>query len=335
MKREIKTNIPLVFLLVGLALLMGSVISFCVGKYPISLGEIRDLLTGGEVKPMTYKVFFTLRVPRTIMALLGGMGLGLAGAVYQNIFKNPLASPDIIGISSGANMGAAIAIVSVSGTMVSIAVGAFTGGLAAVMLVMILVQATRSNATSTYVLAGIIISALANTVIMLLKYYADSESELAAIEYWTMGSLASITASKVWAILPFWAIGFGGLLLLHRQVGLLSLNEEECRSLGVRLSRVRITVLLLSTLLVSSVICVTGLISFAGLIAPHIARMMIRRQNSQTLVLSSLVGGGVLLISDILARTLYAAELPISILTTVIGVPILVWFMCKRKGGVV
>ena len=330
-----KVNIPLVFCLVGLCLLAGALVSFCVGKFPITLEEIFALVTGGEVKEMTSKVFYTLRVPRTVMALLGGMGLGLAGGVYQSIFKNPLASPDIIGISSGANMGAAIAIVSVSGTMVSIAVGAFAGGLAAVMLVMVLVQATRSNATSTYVLAGIIISALANTVIMLLKYYADSESELAAIEYWTMGSLASITASKVWAILPFWLAGFGGLLLLHRQIGLLSLNEEECRALGVRLSRVRITVLLLSTLLVASVICVTGLISFAGLIAPHIARMMIRRQNSQTLVLSSMVGGGVLLIADILARTLYAAELPISILTTVIGVPILLWFMCKRKGGVV
>ena len=335
MKKEKKTNIPLTFALVALALVLGSVTSFCVGKYPISAEEIYALLTGGEVSTMTSKVFFTLRIPRTMMALLGGMGLGLAGGVYQNIFKNPLASPDIIGISSGANMGAAIAIVSAGGTMVSIAAGAFTGGLAAVLLVMILVQTTRSNSTSTYVLAGIIISALANTVIMLLKYYADSESELAAIEYWTMGSLASITASKVLAIVPFWAVGFAGLLLLHRQIGLMSLNEEECRALGVRLKQVRIVVLLLSTLLVSSVICVTGLISFAGLIAPHIARMMIKRQNSQTLVLSSLVGGGVLLIADILARTLYAAELPISILTTVIGVPILVWFMCKRKGGVV
>ena len=335
MQNEKKVNIALIFILVGIALVVGSIVSFCVGKYPLTLEEIWALLTGGEVKPMTSKVFFTLRVPRTIMALLGGMGLGLAGAVYQNIFKNPLASPDIIGISSGANMGAAIAIVSAGGTMVSIAVGAFSGGLAAVLLVMILVQTTRSNSTSTYVLAGIIISALANTVIMLLKYYADSESELAAIEYWTMGSLASITASKVTAILPFWIAGFSGLLLLHRQVGLMSLNEEECRTLGVRLKQVRIAVLLLSTLLVASVICVTGLISFAGLIAPHIARMMIRRQNSQTLVLSSMVGGGVLLIADILARILYEAELPISILTTVIGVPILVWFMCKRKGGVV
>ena len=319
------------FTLIGLAILAGVLCSFCVGKYPIALSEIGALLTGSEVKEMTHKVFFTLRVPRTLMAVLCGAGLGIAGAVSQNIFKNPLASPDIIGISSGANMGAAIAIVSAGGAMVSVAIGAFAGGLAAVAMVMLLVQATRSNATSTYVLAGIIISAVAKAVIMLLKYYADSESKLAAIEYWTMGSLSSITASKVEAILPFWLLGFVGLLLLHRQVQLLSLNEEECRSLGVRLSRVRITVLLLSTLLVASIICVTGLISFAGLIAPHIARMMLGRQNTKTMVLSAMVGAGVMLVSDILARSLYSAELPISILTTIIGVPILVWFMCKRK----
>ena len=233
------------FTLVGLAILAGIICSFCVGKYPITLPEIGALVTGGEVKEMTHKVFFTLRVPRTLMAVFCGAGLGIAGSVYQNIFKNPLASPDIIGISSGANMGASIAIVAAGGAMVSVAIGAFAGGLAAVAMVMLLVQATRSNATSTYVLAGIIISAIAKAVIMLLKYFADSESKLAAIEYWTMGSLSSITASKVEAIFPFWLLGFLGLLLLHRQIGLLSLNEEECRSLGVRLLRVRVNVLLL------------------------------------------------------------------------------------------
>ncbi len=322
------------FLVVGAALAAAALGSCCVGKYPISLQEIGRILTGGEVEEMTRRVFWNLRLSRTAMAVLSGAGLGLAGAVYQIIFKNPLASPDIIGISSGANLGAAAAIVAVSGAMATVAAGAFLGGLLAVAMVMLLVRATRSLSTSTYVLAGIIISAVANAMIMLLKYYADSDSELAAIEYWTMGSLASVTASKVLTILPFWLVGFGGLLLLHRQVGLLSLNEEECRMLGVRLRPIRRVILLLSTLLVSSVVSVTGLISFTGLIAPHIARVMIRRQNTQTMVLSALVGALVLLIADILARSLYAAELPLSILTTVIGVPVLLWFMCKRKGEI-
>lgn len=319
------------YTLVGAILIAAMLCSFCMGKYPISLDEIGCLLGGKDVADMTRRVFFTLRVPRTCMAILSGAGLGLAGAVYQIIFKNPLASPDIIGISSGANLGAAVAIVTIGGSMVSVAGGAFIGGLLAVLMVILLVRATRSTATSTYVLAGIIIAAVAKAFIMLLKYYADSESQLAAIEYWTMGSLAAVTASKVLAILPFWVIGFGGLLLLRRQVELLALNEEECRALGVRLRPIRLTVLALSTLLVASVICVTGLISFVGLIAPHITTFMIKRQNTKGMVLSGMVGGAILLISDIFARTLSAAEIPISILTTIIGVPVLVWFMCVRK----
>ncbi len=319
------------YALVGAILIVTMLCSFCVGKYPISLLEIKKLICGGEVADMTRKVFYTLRVPRTCMAILSGAGLGLAGAVYQIIFKNPLASPDIIGISSGANLGAAVAIVTVGGSMIGVASGAFIGGLLAVLMVVLLVRATRSTSTSTYVLAGIIIAAVAKAFIMLLKYYADSESQLAAIEYWTMGSLASVTAGKVLSVLPFWLIGFAGLLLLRRQVELMSLNEEECRALGVRLRPVRLTILALSTLLVASVICVTGLISFAGLIAPHIAAFMIKRQNTKTMILSGMVGGAILLIADMLARTLYAAEIPISILTTVIGVPVLVWFMCVRK----
>ena len=198
---------------------------------------------------------------------------------------------------------------------------------------MLLVRATRANTTATYVLAGIVISAVAKSAIMLLKYYADSESNLAAIEYWTMGSFAGVTASKVLSVLPFWLIGFAGLFLLRRQVGLLSLNEEECRMLGVRLHRVRLAVLSLSTLLVASIVSITGLISFIGLIAPHISRMMIKRENTDTMVLAAMVGGAVMLIADILARSLYAGGLPISILTTIIGVPVLVYFMCKRKEG--
>ena len=321
------------FWIVGAFIVLTFLASVCIGNYAISLPEIGAILTGGEVNAMTRNVFFTLRLPRACMGLMAGAGLGVAGSVYQMIFKNPLASPDIIGVSSGANLGAAVAIVSVGTGVGGIAAGAFAGGLLAVAFVMLLVRATRANTTATYVLAGIVISAVAKSVIMLLKYYADSESNLAAIEYWTMGSFAGVTAGKVFSVLPFWLIGFAGLFLLRRQVGLLSLNEEECRMLGVRLHQVRLAVLTLSTLLVASIVSITGLISFFGLIAPHIARMMIKRENTDTMVLSAMVGGAVLLVADILARSLYAGGLPISILTTVIGVPVLVYFMCKRREG--
>lgn len=319
--------------LVGACIAAAFIASICIGNFPITVKEIIAIFTGSEVSTMTRNVFFTLRLPRACMGLMAGAGLGVAGSVYQMIFRNPLASPDIIGVSSGANLGAAIAIVSVGIGIRGIAIGAFAGGLLAVGFVMLLVRATRANTTATYVLAGIVISAVAKSAIMLLKYYADSESNLAAIEYWTMGSFAGVTASKVLSVLPFWLIGFAGLFLLRRQIGLLSLNEEECRMLGVRLHRVRLAVLSLSTLLVASIVSITGLISFIGLIAPHISRMMIKRENTDTMVLAAMVGGAVMLIADILARSLYAGGLPISILTTIIGVPVLVYFMCKRKEG--
>ena len=326
-----RARTPLLFAVITAAVLTAAVVSICVGKYSISIRDIGAILTGAPVDDMTLRVFTTLRLSRTLMAIIAGIGLGMAGSVYQIIFKNPLASPDIIGIAGGANLGAAIAIVSISTSgMIAIAACAFWGGLAAVVCVMLLVRATRARATSAYVLAGIVINAVSKAVIMALKYFADPENELAAMEYWEMGTFGNTTMSKLLSVLPMFAVGFLGILLLRRQIELMSLSDNECRALGVRLKPVRAAVLVFSTLMVGSIISVTGLISFAGLIAPHTARLMLRRNNATTILLSGMVGAFVVLTADILARVLYSAELPISILTTVIGVPILAYFLCAR-----
>ena len=332
MNSKIKNRLtPILFAVITAAVITAAVVSVCVGKYTITTADIQAILKGEQVQAMTRMVFTTLRLPRTVMALIAGVGLGIAGSVYQIIFKNPLASPDIIGIAGGANLGAAVAIVSVSTSgMIAIAAGAFWGGLIAVVCVMLLVKATRSRSTSTYVLAGIVINAISKAVIMALKYFADPENELAAMEYWEMGTFGNTTLSKLLSILPMFLIGLAGILLLRRQIELMSLSDNECRALGVRLRPVRAAVLALSTLMVGSIISVTGLISFAGLIAPHTARLMLRRNDSTTIIMSGLVGAFVVLTADILARVLYSAELPISILTTVIGVPILIYFLCAR-----
>lgn len=332
MKSKERNITFLLFLTAAAAIILAAAVSLCIGKYPISPAEVWSLLRGGEGVPeMSRRVFFTLRLPRTIMGFLAGVGLGMAGSVYQIIFKNPLASPDIIGIAGGANLGAAAAIVLFSSCTASVAVGAFWGGLLAVGCVMLLVRATGSRATATYVLAGIVINAVSKACIMALKYFADPENQLAAIEYWEMGTFGNTTASKVVAILPMFLTGLAGILLLRRQIELMSLGDDECRALGVQLRPIRTAVLVFSTLLVASVISVTGLISFAGLIAPHTARLMLRRNNSLTICMSGLVGSVLVMGADILARVLYSAELPISILTTVIGVPILVYFLCRGK----
>lgn len=306
-------------------------ISICVGKYPIPLRDIATLLAGGEVPRLTQEVFWSLRVPRTVMALLAGIGLGMAGWVYQVIFKNPLASPDIIGVAGGANLGAAIAIVAMGNHPPWVTTSAFIGSMVVLMLVILLVRATGATHTTTYILAGIIMKALTEAGIMLLKYFADPEKELAAIEFWSMGSFGAITASKLQVVLPPFFLGLAGVLLLWRQVGLLGLEEEESRALGVRVGLVRIAVLGFSTLMVSSILSMTGLISFVGLIAPHIARLALRRRSFASCMMASLAGAFLLLMADSLARSLHGGELPISILTTLIGVPFMVQFMRKRR----
>lgn len=320
------------FTITAVVLLITELISLCIGKFHLDLGQILCLLFKNQGSEMAKTVFFKLRMPRTIMAVLAGAGLGLGGAVFQIVFKNPLASPDIIGVSSGVNLGAALAIVLSSYSMTAVCFGAFAGGLVAVGFVILLVKSTGSNTTSSYVLSGIIIAAIAKALIIILKYYADSESQLAAIEYWTMGSLASISIEKLLYIIPFWLIGFFMTLLLHRQISLLSLNDDESRALGVRTSIIRTVVLFFCTLLISSIISVTGLIAFAGLIAPHIAKLAIKKRDLSFLVMSSLLGAVIILVSDILARSLGTAEIPLSVLTTIIGVPVLVFFMLKRRG---
>ncbi len=213
----------------------------------------------------------------------------------------------------------------------SIAASSFSGSAKYLSaIIMALDMAFITMPASTYVLAGIVINAISKAIIMALKYFADPENELAAMEYWEMGTFGNTTLSKLLSILPMFLIGLIGILLLRRQIELMSLSDNECRALGVRLKPVRAAVLAFSTLMVGSIISVTGLISFAGLIAPHTARLMLRRNNSVTIIMSGMVGAFVVLTADILARVLYSAELPISILTTVIGVPILVYFLCTR-----
>lgn len=319
------------FLLVGALLAAALAASLFIGKYPFTPAQVVDILLGRPAEGR--KVFYALRLSRTLMAGLSGFGLAMAGSVYQTIFKNPLADPDLIGVVKGANLGAAVAIVALGNRILPVAVCAFAGGLCAVAAVMALVRATRLSSTAVYILAGIVVSAVSEALIMLLKFFADPDKELAAIEFWAMGSLGGVTSTKLLAVLPFFLAGLAGLCLLRRQIGLLSVSEEESRTLGVPVSAVRLAILALTTLMVASIICITGRIAFLGLIAPHIARLVFRRSGFPTVLFSGLVGAVLLTLADCAARWAYAVELPISVVTTVVGVPFLIYFMCRREGA--
>ncbi len=301
-----------------------AVASLFVGKYPLSL----DKLMAGD--GLQWRVFLTLRLSRTAMAVIGGFALGVAGFVYQTVFRNPLASPDIIGVSSGASAGAAVGILLLSGTA-SVTASAFAGALLAVVFALGLSALDKSGKHQTIVLAGIAVHSLAQTALMALKLTADPDQELAAIEYWIMGSLNGISVYSIGGNLLLSVLCVIALLLLHRQILLLSAEEGEARMLGVPVTQLRLGILLVATLAVSSVVSLTGLISFVGLVAPHVAKMLTKSNKSSTMLLSGLAGGCLLCAADILARSVAATELPVSIFTSLIGAPFLVALIVRGR----
>jgi len=307
-------------------------VSLLVGRYPLSIKEIAAILLRGDADATARAVFFTLRLPRAVMAVLAGAGLGLAGSVFQLIFKNPLAAPDIIGVSSGANLGAAFAILLFGHSAAIMAGTAFLGGMLSMFLVAALARRSGGGNTVAFILAGIIMKSLCDAGIMTLKYFADTQRQLASMEYWSMGSLSNITATKLGAVLPFFLVGFIGIVLLRRQIALLGLEDDESRALGVRIKYVRVAVIAFCALTVSAVVCVTGPIAFIGLIAPHVARLALKRISFAWCVLSVLTGALIMLVSDMPARS-FAVEIPIGILTTLAGIPILLVFLWRRKAG--
>ena len=298
--------------------------SLFTGQYPLTL---EGLLQGDE---MQRQVFLTLRISRTLVGMIGGFSLGAAGFVYQTIFRNPLASPDIIGVSSGASAGAAAGILFLSGSA-AVTASSFAGALLAVILALALSSLDRSGRSSTIVLAGIAVHSLAQTALMSLKLTADPERELASIEYWIMGSLNGISIYSIGANMILCLICLVILFLLHRQTILLSAGEGEARMLGVRVGRLRLIILLTATLCVSCIVSLSGLISFVGLLAPHGARLLTKRNSCGTLLLSGLLGGILLTGADILARSAADSELPVSIFTSLLGAPFLIFLIIRGR----
>ena len=318
----------------GMILGVLAIISICIGSYPLSIRQIYHIVSGHIKDTMEARVFWNLRIPRVIMGLTAGFSLGLAGGVYQTIFRNSLASPDLTGVASGASFGAACVIVLGTGSSFAIMAGAFTMGMLSIVFVLFLTRLSNMEKVGSYILAGIIVSSLADAGIMMLKFMANPERELASIEFWTMGSLAAITTEKVIPVIFFAVVPMLLLLSMHRQIVMLSLGSEHARSLGLSPEIWRILFLVLSTFMVASIVSVTGVIAFVGLIAPHIAFISYKRRNGTYFFLCGIWGGILLLIADIFARTLCkGAELPLSILTVFLSVPILIWLLCKKKGG--
>jgi iron complex transport system permease protein len=303
-----------------------------IGPYGLTTGQVLSALLG-QGDQQAQIVVWNIRLPRVGAALLVGAALAAAGASYQALFRNPLVSPDILGVSAGAGLGA-VAGIFLSLPVVMIQASAFVGGMVAVGLVTLVGSLVRgTDRTLTLVLLGVVVGALAGAATSLLKVMADPYDQLPAITFWLLGSLASITTRDIVPALPVVLIGLIPLALLRWRINVLSLGDEEARALGIEAGRTRLVVIASATLITASVTALAGVVGWVGLVIPHIARMLVGPGFGRLLPASAMIGAGYLLVVDTLARTIAAVEVPLGVLTAVIGAPFFVWLLARGRRG--
>ena len=319
----------LVILLVILLIL--AILSLLIGRYNLSIVDIFNIITGQEENNIKQGVFLNIRLPRVLYVIVAGGALALAGFIYQTIFKNSLASPDILGVSTGAACGAIVAILFFNSNKALIQISAFAISILTVFIALFLARVMKGNKLYNLVIAGIIISALGNSVIMYLKYLADPERELQVIDYWLMGSFQAITWQDLLITSVMVIPSLVVLIILAKKIKLLTLSEEEAISLGLNVKVYRLVIITLATILVSAVISIVGIVSWLGLIVPHIAKRLFKGSFKSHLINSIILGAIILLIADTIARSISETEIPISILTTLLGAITLTIIMIRGK----
>jgi len=321
----------------ALALVLLTVLAFALGRFPLSASELAQLaankLFGASysIPPSVETVVLQVRAPRILAALLVGAALAAAGTAYQGMFRNPLVSPDILGVSAGAALGAVLGIFFSQSALV-IQIGAFAGGLAAVGAVYAVgANVRRHDPILSLILAGIVLGTLIGACIALLKYLADPYNQLPAITYWLLGSLAAVAPGDLALAAPFALAGLVPLYLLRWRMNLLSLADDEARALGVPVGRLRLAVVCAATLMTAAAVAISGIIGWVGLLIPHAARMLVGPEFSRLLPLSMMLGAAFLLAVDTLARTVAPIEVPPGVLTALIGTPFFLWLFATAR----
>jgi iron complex transport system permease protein len=321
----------------GLSVALAIIVGLSAGAYPITVGDFASaaakLLAGATPHSPEERVLMSIRGPRVFAGLLVGASLAAAGVVYQGLFRNPLVSPDVLGVSAGAGLGAVLGIF-LSLPLLAIQGLAFAGGLATVALVYAIASAVQGrDPTLVLVLGGVVVGALAGAAISLMKILADPYDQLPAITFWLLGSLASTRTQDVLSTLPAVVVGLVPLILLRWQINVLSLGDEEAKSIGVEADRLRALVIAAATLITASVVAISGVIGWIGLVIPHIARMIVGPNFERLLPAAMLMGAAYLVLVDTLARSLGRIEVPIGILTAVVGAPFFLWLLWRGRDG--
>lgn len=310
-------------------------IALSVGRYPVALDQTFQILwgnlTGGEQvwDDKVDAVIMNLRLPRCIAAILIGAALSLSGACYQSIFKNPMVSPDLLGVSSGACVGAALAMLWYMDNF-WIQVMAFAFGIITVFITTLIPRLIRNESTIILVLSGVIMSSLMSSIMALIKYLADTDTKLAEITYWTMGSIATVTLDEIASVLPFLIVPAIVILLMRFRLNVMALGDKEAKSLGVDLRKTRGLFVICATLMTASCVCLAGTVGWIGLVIPHVARLIMGADNKKMLPVALVFGSIFMLVIDTLCRTISGSELKISILTGLVGAPFFFFILWKQ-----
>jgi iron complex transport system permease protein len=312
------------------------IVSLSTGIYKVPFGQVIRILFGEMFgieqtwANVMRTVVINLRLPRIISAVLIGSALALAGASYQGVFKNPLVSPDILGVSSGATVGAAFAIILGLGYYLNI-VFAFLGGLTAVALCILLPTLTRKRSTLALVLSGIIVGGFLSSVLGLIVYLANPETQLPAIVFWQLGSLAKVTYTSLAIAAPPIILCSIFLVLMRWRINVLSLDDREARSLGVNYVKERGVIIFLSTILTAVSVSISGTIGWIGLTMPHFARLLVGDNNVRVLPLAGILSAIFLIVVDLISRTVTGAEIPLGVITGFLGAPLFAVLFIRQR----
>ncbi len=309
-----------------------SIVAIMLGRYQLTFQEIWSAFTRtGEISDMADNVIFNIRLPRVLIALLAGAGLATAGGAFQAVFSNPLAAPDTLGVATGASFGAVLGILFGLPSLL-IQSSALAFGLLAVGLVYFVGRTKGGASPVMLILSGIVISSLFSALVSLVKYSADPQDVLPAITFWLMGSLSSVTRETLYTGAPFLLVGILLIFLLRWKLNALTLPQEEAQSLGIPVNQIRAVVILGASMITAAAVSMCGLIGWVGLLIPHIARMLFGNNNKYVIPASIGFGAIFLLVIDTVARCVSASEIPVSILTAIIGAPFFI-LLLRRTGG--
>jgi len=311
--------------------------ALCFGRYsanPLDVLEAaRGKLSGSTTNAAMETIVFKVRLPRVAASVLIGCALSLSGAAYQSTFRNPLVSPDLLGVSSGASLGAAIALYF-GMPLSSVQLFAFAGGIAAVLAAASLPKLLRNPSNMALVLSGIIVSSFMNAVIGIVKLLSREQDQLAAIVFWQMGSLSRINSKQLLSSAPVIVACSAVMIAISWRMNILSFGEEEARSVGVNVPRLRAIAIICASLLTASSVSISGSIGWIGLVIPHFGRLICGSDNTRLMPLAAALGGIFLLLIDTAARTATSIEIPISILTGLIGAPMYAWLLFKLRAKI-